>query len=397
MSDRPIGADAAPSNSDDFPQMSRAELYDIMYKMKILTDEKPQQARQILTDNPQLTRFLFQAQIMLGMMGSPRETPTTQLPTLQHPQQAQTAQAALPLSGEASLQEQTSGSQTQVPVMKQMEIQPAMQASASIPTTNPQSQSMPLHPLQTVQQPKGHLNIQMAPSQVLNTPPLPTSSASQPPLVRPQMPTASNQFQQPLQAPIIPHMPLQPPLPPHPRLPLPPSFQHQHPSQMGSNMAFQQSGSQLHHSQPVFHAQPQIPNQPPSQSFNQIKSVKIVLVCYASQSSGLANVCSLQMGGSHLRTEFSNAAGSSMQVDRGSSSWMPPRHENTMGTQLPGPPPLVPGQMGSTNPSPRPQLLNPEMEKALLQQVMSLTPEQINRLPPEQRHQILQLQQMLRQ
>ncbi|RVX14057.1 hypothetical protein CK203_011218 [Vitis vinifera] len=103
------------------------------------------------------------------------------------------------------------------------------------------------------------------------------------------------------------------------------------------------------------------------------------------------------MGGSLLRTEFSNAAGSSMQVDRGSSSWMPPRHENTMGTQLPGPPPLVPGQMGSTNPSPRPQLLNPEMEKALLQQVMSLTPEQINRLPPEQRHQILQLQQMLRQ
>ncbi|KAJ9677013.1 hypothetical protein PVL29_022150 [Vitis rotundifolia] len=392
MSDRPIGADAAPSKSDDFPQMSRAELYDIMYQMKILTDEKPQQARQILTDNPQLTRFLFQAQIMLGMMGSPRETPTTQLPTLQHPQQAQTAQqpsaqAALPLSDEASLQEQTSGSQTQVPVMKQMEIQPAMQASASIPITNPQSQSMPLHPLQTVQQPKGHLNIQMAPSQILNTPPLPTSSASQPPLVRPQMPTASNQFQQPLQAPIIPHMPLQPPLPPHPRLPLPPTFQHQHPSQMASNMAFQQSGSQLHHSQSVFHsgskpnagvgpsftqAQPQIPNQPPSQSFN-------------------------QMGGSHLRTEFSNAAGSSMQVDRGSSSWMPPRHENTMGTQLPGPPPLVPGQMGSTNPSPRPQLLNPEMEKALLQQVMSLTPEQINRLPPEQRHQILQLQQMLRQ
>ncbi|CBI15457.3 unnamed protein product, partial [Vitis vinifera] len=341
MSDRPIGADAAPSNSDEFPQMSRAELYDIMYKMKILTDEKPQQARQILTDNPQLTRFLFQAQIMLGMMGSPRETPTTQLPTLQHPQQAQTW-----ISNPSACNE-TNGN----------------------PTCN------------------GHLNIQMAPSQILNTPPLPTSSASQPPLVRPQMPTASNQFQQPLQAPIIPHMPLQPPLPPHPRLPLPPTFQHQHPSQMGSNMAFQQSGSQLHHSQPVFHsgskpnagigpsftqAQPQIPNQPPSQSFN-------------------------QMGGSLLRTEFSNAAGSSMQVDRGSSSWMPPRHENTMGTQLPGPPPLVPGQMGSTNPSPRPQLLNPEMEKALLQQVMSLTPEQINRLPPEQRHQILQLQQMLRQ
>jgi hypothetical protein len=36
------------------------------------------------------------------------------------------------------------------------------------------------------------------------------------------------------------------------------------------------------------------------------------------------------------------------------------------------------------------------MEKALLQQVMSLTPEQINLLPPEQRNPVLQLQLMLR-
>ena len=41
--------------------------------------------------------------------------------------------------------------------------------------------------------------------------------------------------------------------------------------------------------------------------------------------------------------------------------------------------------------------ISAEMEKALLQQVMSLTPEQINLLPPEQRNQVLQLQQILRQ
>lgn len=40
--------------------------------------------------------------------------------------------------------------------------------------------------------------------------------------------------------------------------------------------------------------------------------------------------------------------------------------------------------------------LTPELESALLQQVMSLTPEQINSLPPEQQQQVLQLQQMLR-
>ena len=40
--------------------------------------------------------------------------------------------------------------------------------------------------------------------------------------------------------------------------------------------------------------------------------------------------------------------------------------------------------------------LTPDMEQALLQQVMSLTPEQINLLPPEQRNQVLQLQQIMR-
>ena len=47
-----------------------------------------------------------------------------------------------------------------------------------------------------------------------------------------------------------------------------------------------------------------------------------------------------------------------MQVDRGSSSWIPPRHENTMGTQLTGPTPVVPGQMGLTNLSTRPPLVS---------------------------------------
>lgn len=113
-----------------------------------------------------------------------------------------------------------------------------------------------------------------------------------------------------------------------------------------------------------------------------------------------------------------------------------PPESSTM-TLLPGPQPMVPGQMGPGNqPIRAPPViffdtefhillsanlsngsifffinffiyqrgsgllviqLTPEMEKALLQQVMSLTPEQINLLPPEQRNQVLQLQQMLRQ
>lgn len=137
--------------------------------------------------------------------------------------------------------------------MKQMETQSEMQTGPSIPTTKPQPQPMPLHVPQTAQQPKGHQNIQVAPSKIPSTPLLPASSTSQSSIVQPQKPTATNQFQQQLQTPVVPHMPMQPPLPPHPRLPLPPTFQHQHPSQMSSSMAFQQSGGQLHHSQPVFH------------------------------------------------------------------------------------------------------------------------------------------------
>lgn len=45
-----------------------------------------------------------------------------------------------------------------------------------------------------------------------------------------------------------------------------------------------------------------------------------------------------------------------MQVDRGSSAWMPPRHESTMGTQMAGPPPLVPG-FGPGNPPIRPPMV----------------------------------------
>ncbi|GAA0171115.1 hypothetical protein LIER_25226 [Lithospermum erythrorhizon] len=41
--------------------------------------------------------------------------------------------------------------------------------------------------------------------------------------------------------------------------------------------------------------------------------------------------------------------------------------------------------------------LPPDVESALLQQVMSLTPEQISSLPPDQQQQVIQLQQVLRQ
>ncbi len=48
--------------------MSKAQLYNIMSEMKALIQANPSQARQVLMAQPQLTRALFQAQVLLGMV-----------------------------------------------------------------------------------------------------------------------------------------------------------------------------------------------------------------------------------------------------------------------------------------------------------------------------------------
>ncbi|RRT61481.1 hypothetical protein B296_00044145 [Ensete ventricosum] len=98
---------------------------------------------------------------------------------------------------------------------------------------------------------------------------------------------------------------------------------------------------------------------------------------------------------SHIGPEYGNQTGTAtaLQAERG-APWAPGPPEMTKaGTQLPGPPLMATGTSGQ----PPRSSLTAEMEKALLQQVMSLTPEQINLLSPEQRNQVLQLQEMLRQ
>ena len=57
--------------TDALAKMPRAALFDIMAQMRGLIQQNPQQARQILVTNPALTRALFQAQILLGMVKNP--------------------------------------------------------------------------------------------------------------------------------------------------------------------------------------------------------------------------------------------------------------------------------------------------------------------------------------
>ncbi|CAN4086709.1 unnamed protein product [Withania somnifera] len=365
--------------------MSKHQLFEIMTQMKTLVEQNQQQARQILIQNPSLTRALFQAQIMLGMVQPPQAIPTIQ-PTGALGTQPLASQLPLPnvqiapsLPGKIGIQEQT---------RKQQQNQPAPTVpSTSLPPPNLQP---PSHPLQPVQPQKGHIVAQATPislpqtSQVPHMSQLPRHSAAPlPSHLQQQMHPASPKLEQPMQTSGNQHLAMQPQLPPQVRPSMQP-FPHQVHPHMGPNTGYPQSGAtQHHHSQPAYHPALRppasmgpsfLPGKPPGPS--QLPPQPLY-----------------QMGGLHMRPEF-NQVGSSMQADR-VSPWIPSLPENTSGTQLPGPP-SFPAQMGPSNQPSRPAALSPEMEQALLQQVRSLTPEQINMLPPEQRNQVLQLQQMLR-
>ncbi|KAL1551556.1 cleavage stimulating factor 64 [Salvia divinorum] len=384
MAGKQLSGDGVPPS---LAGMSKNQLYDIMSQMKTLIEQNKQQARQILIQNPALTKALFQAQIMLGMVQSSQASPAISAAVSKNPQpsaisnQQPTIQASVPVSGPIG--------QNQIRKQQLNQPMPSRPPSQPLAPQNPQPQSMPSHPLQQPQQPKGHIGAHSTPmsvpqhSQISSLAQLPPHTASQPPSLH-QHPMPSLPTQQPLPNTGSQYMPLQPPLPPQPRPPMP-GFPHQAQAQMGQNPSFQHpGGQQMHHSQHMFHSgskppagmgpsfpqgQLPLPNQPLSQSM-------------------------YQTGSPHVGMDF-NQAGSSKPTDRG-SNWIPGLPENPMG-QLLGPQPGFPGQAGPSNQHPQPQSLTPEFEKALLQQVMSLTQEQINMLPAEQRNQVLNLQQMLRQ
>ncbi|XP_022994126.1 cleavage stimulating factor 64-like [Cucurbita maxima] len=361
--------------------MSKNQLHDIMSQMKTLIEQNQQQAKQILIQNPALTKALFQAQIMLGMVRPP-QIPSVKPSAPQHPQP----------STQTTQQSNTQPTQTS-----------ASQISLQEQTGNIQPQSAPLIPLQTLQHPKGFEMPQAnsisvsQPSQIPSVPPVPPSAAQPPLLHQPPMSSASMQLQQPLQTAEIPHLPLQAPLPPHSRDPTGPTFRQHYPPQTGHNMNYQPA-------QPMFHSgskfPPGIGNSFPQDGRHFL--INDPLSHCISISSSMLNIALgahlYQAGGSKVGTEVMNQVGTSKPVDRG--PWMHGPPDNpTLPQQLSGPPviPSGTGQMGPGNqPRPAPPL-SQEMEKMLLQQVMSLTPEQINLLPPEQRSQVHQLQKMLRQ
>ncbi|KAI3435585.1 hypothetical protein D9Q98_001650 [Chlorella vulgaris] len=71
-----LDAPLAPGSPADavthlLARRSRAELYDYLAQMQGLLQRNPVQARQILVDNPQLSKALFQMQVILGLVSNP--------------------------------------------------------------------------------------------------------------------------------------------------------------------------------------------------------------------------------------------------------------------------------------------------------------------------------------
>ena len=71
-----LGAPMPPGTPADqlttvLARKTRSELYEYLNQMKGLMQANPTQARQLLADNPSLTKALFQAQVILGMVGNP--------------------------------------------------------------------------------------------------------------------------------------------------------------------------------------------------------------------------------------------------------------------------------------------------------------------------------------
>ncbi|CAH8359440.1 unnamed protein product [Eruca vesicaria subsp. sativa] len=332
----------------------------------------------------------MKAQIMLGMVQPPQvvqkvETQVAPQPQQSHQPQKPNVQAHMSsLQGGVGFQEPAATLQPQALIRKHTLQQPMLMPpppppSASATSNAPSQQPRFSHP-QRLNNPAATSLSHPQSSQAQNAPhPVPHHPTSQtPPFHHVETSASSTQLpqQQPMHSVVGPHLAQQQPRPYH----------HQFgPSQTGPNAGFQHRGAPpQHHSQPLFHASPELPASGGPQ-FPQGQPRPVSQPTY--------------QGGGQFRKDYNNnQLGCPTAADR-VPSWMAGQSESSNITHLPGfgpvPPPSQVGPGGG--PPPRPAPISAEMEKALLQQVMSLTPEQINLLPPGQRNQVLQLQQILRQ
>ncbi|XP_031473953.1 cleavage stimulating factor 64 [Nymphaea colorata] len=365
-------------------KMSRNQLSDILSELQVLTKHNQPLARQMLLARPQLSKAVLQAMIMLGMvppqvlqLPNIRQGPASLIPpSLQDGQPLPSQPIQPPLQTNLQV-----GVLNRLPDGKP----PAAPQNSSVipPTIHGQSR------LQVVSQTQNQVPLQLGQSGGASS----LTAQVQPPTglsaIRPQPPlTTSKPLQQQMQ----------PPLPQQPR---PVGYAVQRTVQSTiQNPALLQS----------------LPSQPIS-NHNAIKPGPSATVI-GGQPAGFRDTGSLSVINSNIHSSLVDQTGLTAdtsevltrpskltKLEDGCVSSGAMAGSNISGVAL-APASIIGASSFPTNQISNSNIaanaeqqvpqLSPEVESALLQQVMNLTPEQLSSLPPEQRQQVLQLQQMLR-
>ncbi|XP_057973962.1 cleavage stimulating factor 64 [Malania oleifera] len=365
-------------------KMSRNQLNEIMYELKVMTTENRDLARQLLLANPHLPKALFQAQIMLGMVSpqmlhlpniqqAPGSFPRLQDGQQVHQSSVQTLPGLPPLAqNKIQFGLISSVQDYQMSSVSQNSLVPNQFSAVPQALKQPQIQLPQVVPSQVQQT---TLPVQSRVSTLPSIRPQPSSNLP----VRPQIQLAtSSSLKEQMQAPLLQHL-----------VQVGVANIGQSNLQAISNAGLQPSSICPPSSEPGF--------QPSSHT---LPSIMVAAKKDADRSARVTDdaaridrrnnsYASLPLGKMARETsEPINRPSKLVKLDDGSG---------TSGTGSLSVKQLSRADEGqqSEKQVPQSQLL-PEVDSALLQQVMNLTPEQLSSLPPEQQQEVIQLQQMLR-
>ncbi|KAG1331123.1 cleavage stimulating factor 64 [Cocos nucifera] len=373
-------------------RMSRHQLNEIMSEIKALATQNKALARQLLQGSPQLPKALFQAQIMLGMVTPQMMQMTSSLrssilapQTSSHLGQASSQKDALigTLSRRSESQmpnvpQNTTGLQQSALLLPSVPIQPPHQhplpphaqvLQGKIPGKHGATKTSSMQP-----QPLGGPSIQPNPPVQASKSQMPQS---QPPLQQHHArPTgAAPLVQRPQLA--IPNTSLQQSLLPHPSVSGISSSNYQLPLG-GLEMLSKKAGTSA-----------SVRHDPTWASKTNTQNLGVGLV---EQTRMAGDASELMSHPSRIR-RLEDGSGASQSMNGHSSSNLPISAQTiSTGSESVSQMTGFDGVQHSEKQMPQ---LPSEMESALLQQVLSLTPEQLSSLPVEQQQQVIQLQQML--
>lgn len=372
----PVGNDPLTHH---LAKMSRNQLNQVIHEMKMLGTQNKDLARQLLTGSPHLAKALFQVQIMLGLV-----TPQMlQMPNIRQQGQNPSLQPSV-----------------QLPMLAQ---QPVLQTLPGLPSFAPLSSvsqsSLPHNQFSAPLPRPTHPRAQLPILSQIRPPPqsaMPAQSGpSQHASVRSQL-LAGSQIQAgpshsftPVQAPLLQHG--------------------GHASQLPISNASLQSSfkSRPMSSDPMYQGAPSLRLGLAEKNKRDISKHTQVMgdAALVGRAHAMANLPQLSDKNDSLDQMVRPAK--LARLDDGRSAPFPSAGlaapiiresgtSNAVGNSsvAAGPSPVVEAQSMEKQTS---QLqLPPDVEAALLQQVLSLTPEKLSSLSPEQQQQVIQLQKMLR-